>query len=324
MARPLRRRLAQASPAGADGVPPSRWTLAAIRAAVPALTGYSRSGVWRVLTRAGFRLRAGRPQQFSPDPAYAEKVTRLEAVLAEAAAAPGRVAALFLDEMGDTRWPEPGPVWSPTAPAPAPVAERAGAPPRLWRLVGALNAVTGRVDTADNYIVGRRQLVDFYEQLAAAYPDADRIYVVQDNWSIHSRSCGACCATRCCASTGWPATGRRCRTGSPPSSPGSPSGRTLCCATSASVATGISPGRCERHDYRSRSSTFIRGVPRGLPRAQPAFRPSLRPSLRRRVGPVPLRGTRADALRDASPPRRSASAAPAASPSPAASSGRRR
>jgi len=185
VARPLRRRLAQAPPAGADGVPPSRWTLAAIRAAVPALTGYSRSGVWRVLTRAGFRLRAGRPQQFSPDPAYAEKVTRLEAVLAEAAAAPGRVAALFLDEMGYTRWPEPGPVWSPTAPAPAPVAERAGAPPRLWRLVGALNAVTGRVDTADNYIVGRRQLVDFYEQLAAAYPDADRIYVVQDNWSIH-------------------------------------------------------------------------------------------------------------------------------------------
>jgi transposase len=32
---------------------------------------------------------------------------------------------------------------------------------------------------------GRKQLVRFYEQLAATYAAAPRIYVVQDNWSVH-------------------------------------------------------------------------------------------------------------------------------------------
>ncbi len=152
---------------------------------MPALAGYSLSGTWRVLRRSGITLRRGREQAFSPDPEYAEKVADVEAVLADAAGSPGQIETLFLDEMGYTRWPEPGRIWGPDAPAPAPRTDRAGAPPRLWRLVGALNAVTGRVEWADGYIVGRRQLIAFYRRLAAAYPDAESIYVIQDNWSIH-------------------------------------------------------------------------------------------------------------------------------------------
>jgi DDE superfamily endonuclease len=56
----------------------------------------------------------------------------------------------------------------------------------LWRVVGALNAVTGQVDYLDNYVVGRRALAAFYRQLDAAYPTATRIYVVQDNWTVHA------------------------------------------------------------------------------------------------------------------------------------------
>ena len=37
----------------------------------------------------------------------------------------------------------------------------------------------------DNYIVGREQLGLFARQLDATYPDADRIVLVEDNWSIH-------------------------------------------------------------------------------------------------------------------------------------------
>jgi transposase len=56
---------------------------------------------------------------------------------------------------------------------------------RKWRLMGALNAQTGRVDTLDNYIVGRKQVIQFLGRLNAAYPQASRISVVLDNWSIH-------------------------------------------------------------------------------------------------------------------------------------------
>lgn len=51
--------------------------------------------------------------------------------------------------------------------------------------MGALNAQTGRVDTLDNSIVGRKQVIQFLGRLNAAYPQASRISVVLDNWSIH-------------------------------------------------------------------------------------------------------------------------------------------
>lgn len=169
----------------AHGPPPSRWTLRAIRATLPELAGYSLSGVWRVLRRLGLGLRTARVQQCSPDPAYAEKVRRLEACLRAAAATPEAVVVVFLDEMGYARWPEPGREWTAVAPAPPPIADRARSSQRLWRLIGGLNAMTGQVDFRDNYVVGRKQVAAFYRHLDAAYPDAARIYVVQDNWSIH-------------------------------------------------------------------------------------------------------------------------------------------
>jgi DDE superfamily endonuclease len=176
----------QQAPPAEDGIPPpSRWTLRAIRAAIPEVAAFSLSGIWRLLQRSGLRWRMGRAQQFSPDPTYGAKVARLLSCLREAAQAPGRVEVLFLDEMGFTRWPEPGHDWGPGAPSPAPRADRQGAPNRLWRIAGALNARTGQVTVRDNYIVGREQLGLFARQLDATYPDADRIVLVEDNWSIH-------------------------------------------------------------------------------------------------------------------------------------------
>ena len=38
----------------------------------------------------------------------------------------------------------------------------------------------------DGYIVGRQQVIQFYAQLNCAYPALDRLYVIQDNWNIHT------------------------------------------------------------------------------------------------------------------------------------------
>ena len=190
----LEERLAQApgeearqevAPSGA-GPPPSRWSLRAIRATFPWLEEMSLSGVWRVLQRAGLHLRSARIQQYSPDPNYGPKREALLACLREAALHPDEIILVFLDEMGHYRWPEPAADWGPAAPAPVPVAERAGPTNKQWRIIGALNALTGQVTYRDAYLMGRERVSAFYHQLVATYPHARRLYVVQDNWSIHT------------------------------------------------------------------------------------------------------------------------------------------
>ena len=167
--------------------PPSRWTLRTIRATFELFGGMTLSGVWRTLQgRLGIALRSGAVQHYSPDPEYASKYDNLIRCLNQASRMPERVALVFLDEMGYTRWPEPGPDWTARAPAPSPETDRAAGPNRLWRIIGALNAVTGRVDFLDAYIVGWAKVIQFYQQLDAAYPNVERLLVVQDNWSIHA------------------------------------------------------------------------------------------------------------------------------------------
>jgi transposase len=163
-----------------DDVPPSRWQVRTIRASVPSLADYTLSGVWRLLQRSHLRLRSAHGQLYSPDPDYQTKVDRLCTCLREAALHPETIVFLFLDEMGYYRWPDPAPEWSRLPP----VATRDGTN-RQQRLVGALNALTGRVDYLDAYIIGREKVGVFYRQLDAVYPQAKTIYVAQDNWSIH-------------------------------------------------------------------------------------------------------------------------------------------
>jgi transposase len=166
---------------GASGPAPSRWTLRTLRVSVQWLTGYTLGGVWRVLQACGLGLHAGCARLFSPDPDYHRKVRRLHRCLRDAARHPDTVVALFLDEFGYQRWPEVAPTWG----CEAAVAQRAGNN-QQWRTIGALNAVTGQVNYLDGYIVGRQQVMKFYTQLDRAYPAVDRLYVIQDNWNIHT------------------------------------------------------------------------------------------------------------------------------------------
>jgi hypothetical protein len=103
-------RLRQGPPSTAAR-PASRWTLRTIREAVPDLASYSLSGIWRWLQGQGIIWRTARSQLFSPDPADLTKRDHLLACLAEAAVTSDHVVVVFLDEMGFTRWPEPGPDW---------------------------------------------------------------------------------------------------------------------------------------------------------------------------------------------------------------------
>jgi transposase len=168
-----------------DVAPPDRWQLRTIRASIPALAGYSLAGVWAACQRAGVRLRTAWPRAYSPDPDYLAKEQALQAALAEVAAAPDEVVLVFLDEMGYMRWPQGGRTFAHEAPAPTPRTSPSGREAK-HRVAGLLDAWTGRVLFIDNDIVGRDRLALLYRRLDRAYPQAKRIYVVQDNWSVHA------------------------------------------------------------------------------------------------------------------------------------------
>ncbi len=138
-----------------------------------------------MLRRWKLKLRSPWRQQYRPDPEYTPKVARLEQCLRAAAAEPERVVVLFLDEMGFTRWPEPAVTWAEEGTYALSIAERTGTNNQQWRIIGGLNAWTGQVNYLDGYIVGRAKVIAFYQQVSQVYSTADRIYVVQDNWSIH-------------------------------------------------------------------------------------------------------------------------------------------
>lgn len=165
---------------------PSRWSVRTLRASVAALAAYSLSGVWRLLQRLHLQRRPLRDHLYSPDPDYIAKVAHLERCLREAVRWPQEVVVLFLDEMGYYRWPEPAPEWQVVRPgATARQVHKAGPTNRQQRVIGALHALTGQVEYLDNYLVGRQQVSAFYRHLDQVYAAARRIYVVQDNWSIH-------------------------------------------------------------------------------------------------------------------------------------------
>ena len=168
-----------------EAPPPSKWTLRTIRVSLVTLNDYSLSGVWRLLQRHDLRLRSSRVQQYSPDPEYLRKEAYLRKCLREAALAPHEIVFLFMDQMAYRRWPDPASNWAPAASDPLLLAERADANNQQWRIIGALNALSGRVHHHDSYIIGREKVIFFYQELHRAYPKAERIYVAQDNWSIH-------------------------------------------------------------------------------------------------------------------------------------------
>ena len=161
----------------------TRWTLAALRAAVPGFAGASLSGIWRVLRDSRLRRKRARDHLHSPDPAYQEKRAHLATIRAHVDAAPLGAALLYLDEVTYYRQPSLASGYSPAGSA-DPRAERSTRSNTTTRVIGALDAHTGRVVTHQQTRIGVPALIRFYRDLVAAYPGR-RLYVVLDNWPVH-------------------------------------------------------------------------------------------------------------------------------------------
>ncbi len=166
------------------GVDRTRWTRTTLGGVIGWLTGYTPSGVGRALAALGVVLKRAREHVHSPDPDYVAKRAAVDACVAEARAAGGRVVALFQDEITLHRQPSLAPAWAARG-RDQPLAERSYRRDTTARVVGTLDALTGQVCFRRRHELRIPALVSFYREVAAAYPQAERIDIVLDNWPVH-------------------------------------------------------------------------------------------------------------------------------------------
>jgi hypothetical protein len=167
------------------GCEQSRWTLSALHTVCGRwLRVGTLAGLWGVLRRLQVRLKRGRLYVHSPDPGYAHKLARLKQVVAQVRQAPQRWVLVYLDEVSYTRQPSLACDYAACGPT-QPLARLSHAADREYRVLGALDGLTGRVLYRQRRHIRRTVLIDFWYQLRAAYPEAEQIYVVVDNWPVH-------------------------------------------------------------------------------------------------------------------------------------------
>jgi transposase len=163
----------------------SRWKLETIRAACPWLERLTLSGIWRVLDRLEIGLKRGRAYLHSPDEHYFGKLSDVVAAFEAAVASDGRIIFLFSDELTFYRQPSIAKDYSPLGADHQPLALRSVRSDTTARAIAAINAVTGQTTSLLASKIGVKQLIEFHQAIRADYPQAEEIYLAEDNWPVH-------------------------------------------------------------------------------------------------------------------------------------------
>jgi hypothetical protein len=148
------------------------------------LHGKARGTSHRLLRRLGIRYKRGRQYVHSPDLAYDAKLAAITAAQLLTHANPEAVVLLYEDEFTFYRRPTVSRGWAPVG-ADAPRVHQAWRTNGKRRVAACLDALSGRLITWQRSRFDRRNLLRYYQDVVAAYPAAEVIYLVQDNWPVH-------------------------------------------------------------------------------------------------------------------------------------------
>ncbi len=148
------------------------------------ITGKSEAGVYKALKRLGFSRKQALQFIHSPDPEYHAKWRAILRAFQEACEHPAEVVILFLDELTYYRQPSKAPAYHPRGKG-QPRALQSARANTPTRVVATLNGYTGRVLYLQQSKIGKEALTRFLAQIRTAYPNARKIYIVQDNWPVH-------------------------------------------------------------------------------------------------------------------------------------------
>ena len=166
------------------GLSRTRWRLQDIGKVLKWLEGCSEAGIYKILKRLGFSRKRAMNFIHSPDPDYHRKWKAILQAFLETVNHPEEVVLVFLDEFSYYRQPTLACAYHATGHT-LPFAFQVARSNTRTRLIAALNGLTGKVTYLQRSKIGVLALQEFYQQLRADYPQAQRIYVVQDNWPVH-------------------------------------------------------------------------------------------------------------------------------------------
>lgn len=97
----------------------------------------------------------------------------------------GRIVVLFADEVTFYRQPELANDYVLKGPTIQPLAHRSHRSNTQGRIGGVVNALSGQVSYVLVSKCGVNQLIELYQQIRADYPEAEVIYLIEDNWPVH-------------------------------------------------------------------------------------------------------------------------------------------
>ena len=167
-----------------EGHGQSRWTLALLREACEWLQQTSLSGICQLLARLGIRHKRARAYLHSPDEHYIAKVAYLQECWQTVVARNQHLVLVYLDEFAFERQPSLASAYAARG-SKQPLARLSYRTNTLCRGLGALNVLTGQLTYRQRSHITAKVLEGFYHQLCQDYPQAETIYVVQDNWPVH-------------------------------------------------------------------------------------------------------------------------------------------
>lgn len=142
------------------------------------------SSLCRLLQRLGISRKRGRDYVHSPDRHYSAKCSVIELARLRAFYAPERFVLVYVDQMGYYRQPPVAAAYEARGPV-QPLARRSHRSNSCFRVMGALNCMTGQVTYRQRSHISRFVVSDFWQQLYEDYPAAETIYAVVDNWPVH-------------------------------------------------------------------------------------------------------------------------------------------
>ena len=140
--------------------------------------------MWRLLDRLKISYKRARSYIHSPDPNYDQKLSFIELSLLKAWYEPKKYVFLYQDEATYYRQPTLACSYEAKG-AYQPLAHWSHKSNTQFRIVGALNALTGRLTYRQHSKITLKHMSDFYAALRADYPGAEQIFIAQDNWPIH-------------------------------------------------------------------------------------------------------------------------------------------
>lgn len=166
------------------GLGRSRWWLEGLQQVVPWLKDLTTVGVHKILCRSGVRYKRGRRYLHSPDPAYEQKLAIIDMIRELVLEEPKRFALVYEDELTYYRRPTVAQAYALVG-SDHPHARQGLRSNLSYRIAASLDVMTGCLFTWQRKHFDRWTLIRYYQALENHYPEAELIFVAQDNWPVH-------------------------------------------------------------------------------------------------------------------------------------------